>query len=106
MDPIPRQGMLDGAHDSRVLCSGYIVPDQKLLVELFRSAQAGIVDFDIAIGVRLLPYSQSHEVYHAAREVIDTYRQAHVQYKHVSTPSHRTSLNHELCSLGNGHEIP
>jgi|688.fasta_scaffold492866_2 hypothetical protein len=47
----------------------------------------------------------ARQLHHAAGQVDDFDGLAHVQHKHIAALPHGTGLNHQLRSLGDGHEV-
>ena len=101
----PRQAVLDGAQDHRVIGARHVRADEQFLEQLLRGAKPRVLDLDIAIGVVGVPYRVPHEVDQAPRQIVDTHRTPHVKHEHIATLGHGTCLQHQLPSLGYGHEV-
>ena len=83
----------------------YVAAYQQFFIELFGRPQAGVLNLDIAVGIVVIPHCQPHQVDHVPRKILNSHRFSHIQHEHIAAAGHRTGLNHELCRLGNRHEI-
>src|SRR5262245_66340923 len=97
--------MFHGPHDHRVFGARDVIADQELLEQLLRGSQARELDLDVAVRIALVSYGEPREVDHAAREVRNADRLAHVEHEHVAALRHRTRLQEELGRLRYGHEV-
>ena len=85
--------------------TGYRLAYHQFFVEFFPRPQAGVFDGDItSIGILVFDVI-AHEVDHFLRQVNDTNRLVHIQYKNIAPGSHRAGLNYQLGRFLYRHEI-
>ena len=88
-----------GAHDLAVARRAHLlVHVEQLLVELLAGTDAHHLDRDVAAGL------VARELDHAAGEVDDPDRLAHVEHEDVAALGDAGGLDHQLHGLGDGHE--
>src|SRR5712691_11088215 len=77
---------------------GVFAVREQFLVELLARAQAGNLDSDVFL-------AESRQPDHVARKVDNPDWFAHFQNEDLASISHETCLQHQLCGLGNRHEV-
>ena len=97
--------MLLRLQDAGVVGAAGGVADQQFFVQLFTGAQAGDLDVDAARGLQGVAHALAGQLDHAARQVVDAHRLAHVQHEYLAAVRHGASLDHQLRGFGDGHEV-
>ena len=81
-----------------------VVAYQQLFVKLFTGAQAG--DGDLYVTFRLVCgfEPQARHLHHAAGQVMNAHRLAHVKHKNIAASAHGAGLDHQLRRFRDAHE--
>ena len=77
---------------------GTLSGGEHLLVQLLAGAQTGVLNLDVLIGL------EAGQANHAAGEVSNLDRLAHVEHENLAAVAHGAGLKDESAGLGDGHE--
>src|SRR3546814_18762354 len=86
------------------VCSSDLA-DKKFLEQLLAGAKANFMNFDVPIGILVVPDRQPRKLDHVSGEVPNANGVTHIQQENLAPFRRGARLDHKLCGLRNEHEI-
>ena len=83
----------------------HLVADEQFFIKFLARAQAGNLDFDVAVGVLFVFHFEAAEDNHLTGKVDDFDGFTHVEDEYVAAFTHCAGLDNQLRRFGNGHEV-